>query len=169
MAWKWASARQARHVRRASFPFARRYSFASQDRVWHTRPRVAAGSVREREPRARPARLVKTRVQPLRRELRKSLLLTSKSETLTRKSLLLTSKSETLTRKSLLLTSKSETLTRKSLLLTSKSETLTRKSLLLISKSAHEERLLFTSKSETLARKWLLLTSKKRNAYEEIA
>src|SRR2546422_218166 len=83
---------------------------------------------------------------------RKSLLLTSKSETLASKSLFLTSKSEMLTRKSLFLTSKSEMLARKSLFLTSKSEMLTRKSLFL------------TSKSEMLARKSLFLIGKvKRN------
>src|SRR3989442_656297 len=56
------------------------------------------------------------------------------SSSATRKSLLLTSKSETLASKSLFLTSKSEMLARKSLFLTSKSEMLARKSLFLIGK-----------------------------------
>src|SRR5437867_6629753 len=65
---------------------------------------------------------------------RKSLFLTSKSETLASKSLFLTSKSEMLTSKSLFLTGKSEMLASKSLFLTSKSEMLTSKSLFLIGK-----------------------------------
>src|SRR5437667_34868 len=100
---------------------------------------VAFGVTRAADPRAWPG-WVRRRVDRSSENdasssaTRKSLFLTSKSETLARKSLFLTSKSEMLTRKSLLLTSKSEMLTSKSLLLTGKSEMLARKSLFLIGK-----------------------------------